>query len=248
MELIKVIFSIISIFILIKWLIVSIVFCITFIFCRRENNNKIQLEEKKINNNINKSNNLNNKKIGEIKSSLFRFIGGAIRYSVKLTGNIKSHVVRNFIYKYVFKMKLSKNSVIYSGLEVRSPYNINIGEGSIIGDNCILDARHGIKIGKNVNFSTGVWIWTEQHNVNCKDFSCKEKGAPVIIEDRVWISNRTIILPGVTIGEGAVIAAGSVVTKDIKPYTICAGIPAHKIGERERALEYKFDGKHPWFI
>lgn len=68
-------------------------------------------------------------------------------------------------------------------------------------------------------------------------------GAPVKIHGRVWISCRTIILPGVTIGEGAVIAAGAVVTKDVELYSIYGGIPAVKIGERNRNLIYNFNGR-----
>ena len=74
--------------------------------------------------------------------------------------------------------------VIYYGAEIRAPWNIHIGEGTVIGDKAILDGRSGIKIGKNVNFSTGVWIWTNQHKVN--DISFGIEGKPVIIEDRLY--------------------------------------------------------------
>ena len=64
-------------------------------------------------------------------------------------------------------------------------------------------------------------------------------GAETMIEDYVWICSRSILLPGVHIGEGAVIASGAVVTKDVEPYTVVGGIPAKKIGERKnRELNY----------
>lgn len=178
-----------------------------------------------------------------LKKYFSRIVNGWIRYSIIFTGKIPSHNIRKFIYKNIYKLEFGKNTIIYGGSEIKEPYNIKIGDGSIIGDDCKLDGRNGIIIGKNVNFSTGVWIWTEQHNPQSPSFSCDYEGAPVIIGDRAWLSCRTIILPGVTIGEGAVIAAGAVVTKDVEPFSIYGGIPARKIGMRNKNLMYDFDGK-----
>lgn len=139
---------------------------------------------------------------------------------------------------------MGKHSIIYFGSEIRASYKLQIGEGSIIGDRSILDARNGIIIGKNVNFSSNVSIWTEQHDHKDPYFACNstEKFA-VKIEDRVWIGPNVIILHSVTIGEGAVVAAGAVVTKDVEPFTIVGGIPAKKIGDRNKDLHYEFKGK-----
>lgn len=65
----------------------------------------------------------------------------------------------------------------------------------------------------------------------------------VEIGDRAWIGSNVVVLPGVTIGEGAVCCAGCVVTKDVEPYAVVAGIPAKKVGERPRVLTYEFTGK-----
>ena len=88
-------------------------------------------------------------------------------------------------------------------------------------------------------FNTGVWIWTMQHKVNDPDFG--GESAPVIIGDYAWISCRTVLLPGVRVGEGAVVAAGAVVTKDVEPYAIVGGVPAKKIGERSQGLRYRLN-------
>lgn len=181
--------------------------------------------------------------MAKCKKYLINLVIGYMRYSSMQTGKIPSHKIRNFLYRHVFHMEIGKNVLIYGGSEVRSPQNIKIGDGTIIGDDSKLDGRNGITIGRNVNFSTGVWIWTEQHNAQCPNFSCINEGAPVIIGDRAWVSCRTVILPGVTIGEGAIIAAGAVVTKDVEPFTIYGGIPAKKIGERNKDLTYEFDGE-----
>lgn len=166
-----------------------------------------------------------------------------LRLNLFFVSYIPSHTIRNYLYRHIFNVKLAQNAVIYYGAEIRSPWNLEIGEGSIIGDKSILDARRGIKIGRNVNFSTGVWIWTEQHGVNNIDFSCAGEGGSVVIEDRCWCGPRTIILPGKTMAEGSVLAAGAVLTKDTEPFSINAGIPAKKIGERNRDINYELNGE-----
>ena len=74
------------------------------------------------------------------------------------------------------------------------------------------------------------------------------ESAPVTIGNRCWISSNTIILPGVTIDNGCVIACGAVVTKDCDEYGVYAGIPAKKIGSRNKDLAYTFDGGHDWIL
>tara|TARA_B100000674_G_C37498531_1_gene759270 strand:+ start:77 stop:625 length:549 start_codon:yes stop_codon:yes gene_type:complete len=165
------------------------------------------------------------------------FYHGLRSLSLKIVSNIPSHTIRNFFLKYLFFLKLNKNSIMYSGFFLRSPEKIKINSGSVIGYNCELDGRMGIDIGKNVNISSDVKIYTLQHDYNSRDFC--GSGSPVIIEDYVWISVRCIILPGVKIGKGAVIAAGSVVTKDVEPYAVMGGIPAKKISERSKDLKYR---------
>jgi len=71
---------------------------------------------------------------------------------------------------------------------------------------------------------------------------------PVVIEDHVWIGMRAIILPGVRIGRGAVVAVGAVVTRDVEPLTVVAGVPARVIGSRDpRGLDYAFCWSPPLF-
>jgi len=144
--------------------------------------------------------------------------------------------------------RIEKDAIVYYGAELRAPEGLIVGKGSIIGDCCRLDSRFGIEIGRYANFSTGVWIWTAQHDYNSPTFSTSGKCGKVVIGDRAWIGSRVIILPGVTIGEGAVVASGAVVTKDVEPYTLVGGVPAKKIGERNRNLTYEFNGSHISFF
>lgn len=174
------------------------------------------------------------------------YIASFTRYQLRLLGLLPSHRVRKLILSHIYGMRIEKNVVIYGGFEIRSPWNISIGEGTIIGDESKLDGRNEIIIGKNVNFSTGVWVWTEQHDFQSPSFACK--GGKVEIGDRAWVSARAIILPGRRIAEGTVVAAGAVLTKDTVPYGVYGGVPAKKIGERTRNLEYDFNGEHQHFF
>lgn len=158
---------------------------------------------------------------------------------LQYTGKVPSQCVRHWIYRRIFRLKLGEDSVIFNNCEIRDPHRISIGNFTSIGDHCILDGRGGLTVGNCVNFSTGVWIWTMQHKVNDPDFG--GESAPVIIGDYAWISCRTVLLPGVRVGEGAVVAAGAVVTKDVEPYAIVGGVPAKKIGERSQGLRYRLN-------
>ena len=172
------------------------------------------------------------------------YLAGYIRYANFQVGLIPSHYIRNFLYRNVWLVDMKPSVVIYWGAEMRASEQLHIGKGSIIGDKAILDARRGgIYIGENVNFGTGIQLWTGQHDYNDPYFrSMPGKRGPIKIGNRAWIGPGVIILHSVTIGEGAVVAAGAVVTKDVEPYTLVGGVPAKKIGERSKDLRYEFQG------
>lgn len=158
-------------------------------------------------------------------------------------GRLPTHRLRRALYRGLLGLSFPRTSVIYGGAEVRNPAGLTIGEHTVIGHSVILDARSGLEIGNNVNLSTGVWIWTRQHDPQDPNFG--EVGGKVVIEDYAWLSCRTTILPGVRIGEGCVVAAGAVVTKDTPPWTIVGGVPAKVIGERNRNVRYMLGGYIP---
>lgn len=190
-----------------------------------------------------------NSKLKKIGRRALKIIDDFIFVTFKLCGYFPSHTIRIFFYKHVYGMTIEENVVIYYGLEARSPWNIKIGQGSIIGDHCILDGRFGINIGSNVNISTGVWMWTLQHDVNSSTFSSNGCGKPITISERAWISSRTTLLPGVNIEAGVVVAAGALVSKSCpQSYSIYAGVPAKKISDRNQNLTYHFDGSHRLFL
>lgn len=136
----------------------------------------------------------------------------------------------------LLKANIGRKVGLYRGFEVRSPWKMTIGNSTIIGHKAMLDARMGLHIGNNVNLSNEVMIWTLHHDYNSPDFA--QMGAAVTIEDYAWICSRAIILPGVRIGKGAVVAAGAVVTRNVADYTVVGGTPAKKIADRNPNLVY----------
>ncbi len=127
--------------------------------------------------------------------------------------------------------KVGKNVNIERGAYFGAGKNISIGDNSGLGINCLVNGP--LTIGRDVMMGPDVVIITQRHNyddINIPMWRQKNhERAKVTIEDDVWIGIRVIILPGVTIGKGAVIGAGSVVTKNVAPYSIVGGIPAKVI-------------------
>ena len=98
---------------------------------------------------------------------------------------------------------------------------------------CFLNLGADITIGNFVGFGQQVMILTETHDIGTPEYrSGQLRPKPVTIGSGCWIGARATILPGVTIGDGAIVAAGAVVTKNVPPHTIVGGIPAKVLGER----------------
>jgi maltose O-acetyltransferase len=153
-------------------------------------------------------------------------------------GHVPSGRFRHAFYRGLLGMTLGRGARVNGRAEIRVG-DISIGDGTIVGHDAILDGRSGIWIGRSVNISSEVAIWTLQHDHQDPDF--RSVGGPVVVHDRAWLSFRATILPGVTIGEGAVVAANATVTRDVPPYAIVAGTPAVPIAERTRDLRYTLD-------
>ena len=112
---------------------------------------------------------------------------------------------------------------------------LKIGNHSNIGPYSYIGCSGYIEIGNNVMMAPRVSLFAENHNFESIDSPMKDQGvttSPIIIEDDCWIAANSIILAGVRIGKGSVIAAGSVVTKDVKPYSVMVGNPAKKLKNR----------------
>lgn len=116
-----------------------------------------------------------------------------------------------------------------------------LGENNVINFGCLLDGRHyAIRTGNNVSIGPEATLLTLGHDPHAEDFTTGV-GGEIVIGDHVWIAYGAIILPGVTIGDGAVVAAGAVVSRDVEPYTIVAGSPAKVVKKRNITASYTLD-------
>lgn len=110
--------------------------------------------------------------------------------------------------------------------------NFEIGPAAFINVDCFFDLAAPIQIGENVSIGPQAMIITGAHHVGDESNRCSElEPKAIMIGDGVWLGARCIVLPGVSIGRGAVVAAGAVVTKDVPNNTMVAGVPARVIKE-----------------
>ena len=168
-----------------------------------------------------------------------RVLAGAVVAYVfnAFVSNVPVHPVRRFYLK-LFLGTIGRGTNVQMGCRILHGRRIHLGERNVVNFGCMLDGRRfGIRTGNDVSIGPEAAILTLGHDPQSSAF--EDRGGDVTIGDRAWIGFRAIILPGVTIGEGAAVAAGAVVTRDVEPFTIVAGVPAKKIGERQRDLKYQ---------
>ncbi len=228
MNYIKFVLIVILIIILLKWFLV-LLYC--HVKKKRETKKNIALNSQR------KENHKKN-----IKDEINSYLYGLVRWSSIQVGKLPSMRLRRFIYKYFFAMDIGAKTVIYGGCEFRSPWRIKLGN-CVVGVSNILDGRSGIEIDDGVCLGSEVNIWTLQHDINDKYFGVE--GQPVIIRRHAWICSRSTLLPGVKVGEGAVVASGAVVRHDCDDFGVYAGVPAKKIKERNNDLDYEV-ADHYW--
>lgn len=172
-----------------------------------------------------------------------QFVSDAYHYIISIVMMFPVHCMRISFLRFM-RMKIGKHTAICRGADIRTPYRVSIGSYTTINKHVVLDGRGGLIIGDCVDIAQEVNIWSLQHDYNNPTYATKS--GKVVIEDYAWIASRVTVLPGVTIGRGAVVGACSVVTKNIPSMCIAVGNPAKVIGKREECLKYKL-GQRGWF-
>lgn len=156
-----------------------------------------------------------------------------------IIGKIPSRTIRHLYLRW-YLGSLAKASSVQMHCRFLHGKNVHIGKRVVANFGCLFDGRrYPIKIGDNVSIGPRASILTLGHDPYSSEFS--DKGGEVDVGDYVWIAYGCIILPNVTIGRGAVIGAGAVVSKDVEPFSIMVGNPAQCIGKRPEDLAYELN-------
>jgi putative colanic acid biosynthesis acetyltransferase WcaF len=137
---------------------------------------------------------------------------------------------RRFWYR-VFGARIGAHVLIRRTVICNYPWNVTIGEHSWIGDGATLYALESITIGSHVVISQQAYLCSGSHDHRDPAFGLVVK--PITVEHGAWIALGALIMPGVRVGEGAVIAARAVLTRDAAPWTLHRGAPAVAVGPRE---------------
>jgi acetyltransferase-like isoleucine patch superfamily enzyme len=147
-----------------------------------------------------------------------------------------SYRVRNAYLRHILRYSIGARASIHMGCFFTGRF-ISVGEGTVINRNCRLDGRGGLAIGRHVSISPECYLLTASHDAQSQHFVAF--GKPIQIGDRVWLGTRAMVLPGITLGDGAVLGAASVATKDIPAFQMAVGQPAKVIAERNKNLQYE---------
>lgn len=178
-----------------------------------------------------------------LKNGLFIFLYDCVRYLPTPVGEILRFLVLRMFCKKI------QSIWIRAGTAFFFPENISIGRRVSINDNVYLDGYGGIEFGDDSGVAVGSVLISEDHEISNPDILIKEQPktpGKITVGKNVWIAANCTILKGVTIGEGSVVAAGSVLTRSVPPFTLVGGNPARVIRslrKRERTIEPVPDGE-----
>lgn len=141
--------------------------------------------------------------------------------------------------RYFFKA-MGKDNVLQAGLRVANPEMVAIGSHCNLARGVFITGGGGVTIGDWVGFGPDTKIWSVNHRFADPDTPWLLQGwdkKPVVVEDDVWLGANVFVMPGVTIGKGAIVSAGTVVNKSIPPYAIVTGNPGRVVGWRKQPVQ-----------
>ncbi|MFT4112068.1 WcaF family extracellular polysaccharide biosynthesis acetyltransferase [Silvibacterium sp.] len=142
----------------------------------------------------------------------------------------------------LFGAQIGNGVVLHSEITVKYPWHLTIGDDAWIGERAWIDNLTTVHIGSNACISQGAYLCTGNHDWTSPTFNLRI--APIFLGDGSWVAAMSTLLPGATLGECAIAAAGSVVSGEIPPYEIFAGNPA--VFVRERNVEGSRTEQHEW--
>ena len=131
----------------------------------------------------------------------------------------------------IFGAKIGKRICLKPNVYIKSPWNLVIGDDCWIGEGAWIDNLDKVTIGNDVCVSQDAMLLTGNHDYT--DGTMPYRNAPIRIEDGAWVGAKTVVCPGVTVHEGAILTVGSIATKDMEPWMVYQGNPAVKIRERK---------------
>lgn len=173
----------------------------------------------------------------ELGRWLSQVVHAAVKYATNhVISHIPFYVVRHGWYRHVLGWQIGPRASILMGQQIDfgklrgRGKPVVIGAGAVINPDCYLQTFGGLEIGENASISREVAIITGSHDMNSQDF--REILKPIAIGSHTWIGARAIVLGGVTIGEGAVVCAGSVVRSTVRPGAVVDGVPGKVVGRR----------------
>jgi acetyltransferase-like isoleucine patch superfamily enzyme len=144
--------------------------------------------------------------------------------------SLPSHRLRRTLLRTIGRWHLPASSTVMRGCRVLALGGVTVGERTVIGDGCLVDGRGGLSIGSDTNISGGTSIYSAGHDFRSTTFAGVT--AAVHIGDRCWVASRALVLPGTTMGDGVVLAGGTVARGNLSEWTVYAGNPAERIATR----------------
>ncbi|MDQ6910197.1 MAG: acyltransferase [Actinomycetota bacterium] len=148
------------------------------------------------------------------------------------------HRFRLLVLRSLMGVEVGESTSVERGVRLLTRGGVAIGANTNINRDVVLDGRGGLRIGAGVNLSPEVLLLTAEHDVTSPEF--EGVAAPVVVGDRCWIATRAIVLPGTTVGTGAVVGAGTVVRGVVTADTVVVSAPARQVhirpGEAQTTL------------
>jgi putative colanic acid biosynthesis acetyltransferase WcaF len=164
-----------------------------------------------------------------LANRIARFAWGVVAYTVFRFSPRPFHRWRALILR-LFGAKVGKGVHVYPGAQIWAPWNLNLADDVGVGDGATLYSQAKISIGRRSVISQGAHLCTGTHDYTQPGSPLVAR--PIIIGSQVWIAAEVFVHPGITVGDGCVVGARSVVTRDMPEWTVCAGHPCVPIKPR----------------